>query len=148
MPSLLDRLLDDTPPATPITSPERTAAFRSVLARDLEALLNTRMTLDRSRLALYPRAADSILGFGLPDACGLGLHTPSDRIRLAERVRRTIERHEPRLTRVQVAVLAQPGPDQPVRLRIEAALRADTAHTPIRFDATLQLSSNDYRIAS
>lgn len=147
MPSLLDRLLDTgTPPRNRPQPAAADPALRNALARDLEALLNTRIAEPRSRLAGHPMAAESILSFGLPDNNGLSLHVPADRLRLADQVRRAIQRHEPRLARVQVAIVSEPGGGRPVQLRIDAELRPASEHAPICFDATLQLSSNAYRV--
>lgn len=140
MPSLLDRLLDVPPPA------QSDPAFINALARDLEALLNTRIAHDPAQLAGHPLVAESIVSFGLPDNNGLSLHFPADRLRLADLVRRAIQRHEPRLGRVHVSILSEPCSGHPVRLRIDAELRPAAARAPVSFDATLQLSSNAYRV--
>lgn len=146
MPSLLDRLMDDDlAPGTSRPAP-LASQLRAALARDLEALLNTRRADNRAGFSSYPRAADSILTFGLPETHGLGLQTPADRMQLAEKLRRAIVRHEPRLRQVQVSVLPTRDGDHPIRLRIDAELRQVSARTPVSFDATLKLSSNAYRV--
>ncbi|CAL93914.1 type VI secretion system baseplate subunit TssE [Azoarcus olearius] len=145
MPSLIDRLMA-TGGGAGTTAPTADT-LRTALARDLEALLNTRATCALDATSEFPRASGSLLTFGLPDFDSLNLHGAPDRRRLTDEVRRAIERNEPRLARVQVSMVASPANGQPIRLRIAAELRSDARRrTPVSFDATLQLSSNAYRV--
>lgn len=145
-PSLLDRLLDDAPDemVDPPFSGGDVAATQAALARDLEALLNTRVR-DDPRFDEFPLASRSILTFGIPDLSGLSLLNADDCETLRDRVRRTIVRHEPRLAQVRVTLDAMPGDERKLHFRVDAVLRAPYG-LPVRFDAVLDLASSAYRI--
>ncbi|WP_332670541.1 type VI secretion system baseplate subunit TssE [Aromatoleum sp.] len=146
LPSLLDRLLDDAPgaPFDATPSPFGAAAPKAALARDLEALLNTRVSA-LSGIDALPLAARSILTFGIPDFSGLSLLSADDCETVRERVRRTIAAHEPRLTEVRVTLDALPGAERKLRFRVDAVLRKPY-DAPVRFDAVLDLASSAYRV--
>jgi len=152
LPSVLDRLLDDNP-----GEPQRDAAlyfdlsdFKAALARDLEALLNTRV-VEHDLFMNYPMAAKSVIRFGIPDLSSLSLLSPDDRERLRGEVEWAIERFEPRLTHVKVTLNV---PDKAgavllermLHFRVDAFLKIHPRRPPVSFDATLQLSSNAYQV--
>ncbi|HSC80421.1 MAG TPA: type VI secretion system baseplate subunit TssE [Chitinolyticbacter sp.] len=148
LPSVLDRLLDDNP-----EQPQQGSAlyfelvdFKAALARDLEALLNTRVVEFEELFEQHPLAADSVINFGIPDLSGLSLLNPDDREQLRERVRRAIERHEPRLTRVRISLDVPDDGQRLLRFRVDAVLKVHPHRPPVTFDATLQLSSNSYQV--
>lgn len=141
LPSVLDRLLDDGNNGTMLFDLPR---FKRALARDLEALLNTRRLHDA--LTHYPLAADSMLQFGIPDLSGVSLLNPDDRHRLQEQLRVAICTHEPRLSRVNVQLEAPRETGRHLRFRVDAVLTMYPHKPSVSFDAMLQLSSNVYRI--
>lgn len=150
LPSILDRLLDDEPDITQSAGSLlfELPQFRRSLARDLEALLNTR-TMDQVELFdAHPLANDSMLQFGIPDLSGVSLLNPDDREMLRERLRKAIERHEPRLSRVRISLDAPRELERHLRFRVDAVLKVHPHRPPVSFDATLQLSSNVYRVLS
>ncbi|UGA36254.1 type VI secretion system baseplate subunit TssE [Chromobacterium haemolyticum] len=104
LPSVLDRLLDDQPDNShgAETMLYELPQVKRSLARDLEALLNTRLAPLQELFDMYPQAHDSMLSFGIPDLSGISLLNPHDRELLREQLRRAIEMHEPRLSRVRV----------------------------------------------
>lgn len=146
LPSLLDRLIDDEPDATFDAAPPPFGATgaKAALARDLEALLNTRVS-DVTAIDAFPLAAQSIVTFGIPDFSGLSLLSADDCETLRDRVRRTIGTHEPRLTQVRVTLDALPGGERKLRFRVDAVLRKPY-EAPVRFDAVLDLASSAYRV--
>ncbi len=147
-PSVLDRLLDDEPERSrqPEAMLYELAQFKRSLARDLEALLNTRtMPLD-DLFDAYPLASSSMLRFGIPDLSGISLLNPDDRELLREQLRRAIETHEPRLSRVRVNLDAPREMERHLRFRVDAVLKVHPHRPPVTFDATLQLSSNVYKV--
>ncbi|XZG71804.1 type VI secretion system baseplate subunit TssE [Chitinibacteraceae bacterium HSL-7] len=148
LPSVLDRLLDDEPDRTQSEGPMlfELPRFREALARDLEALLNTRLMDDPDMADTAPLSAESMLSFGIPDLSGISLMNPDDRELLRERLRRAIERHEPRLARVRVALDAPRELERALRFRVDAVLKVHPHRPPVTFDATLQLSSNVYQV--
>ena len=146
LPSLLDRLLDDEPGTTFDAAPPLLGATgaKAALARDLEALLNTRVG-DLAAIDGFPLAAQSMLTFGIPDFSGLSLLSTDDCQTLRERVRRTIGAHESRLTQVRVTLDALPGAERKLRFRVDAVLRKPY-EALVRFDALLDLASSAYRV--
>jgi len=149
LPSVLDRLLDDSP-----NEPQRDAVasyglngFKAALARDLEDLLNTR-TIDFDDLApRFPLSARSVVNYGLPDLSGLSLLNPDHRERLSAQIRRAIQDHEPRLSQVRVQLdIPHARPERLLRFRVDAVLIVHPHKPPVSFNATLQLSSNVYKV--
>ncbi|MFZ3286027.1 MAG: type VI secretion system baseplate subunit TssE, partial [Telluria sp.] len=94
----LDRLLHDPDePARGGHGIDLTLAqFKSGVARDLEALLNTRTAISHEALAGYPECSNSILNYGLSDFSHLCLGSSVDRDTICAAVKVAIERHEPR----------------------------------------------------
>lgn len=144
VPSVLDRLLDDEPrrEAERLTFASDLAAYKRAVARDLEALLNSRCFDPGGRIEDYPEARRSVLTFGIADLSSLSLLNPDDRARLRERIRAAIERHEPRLSAVRVTLEPPRGLERLLRFRVDAVLRVHPRRPPVRFDALLHLSSN------
>lgn len=148
-PSVWDRLLDDNPRE----SVESDAAmhfdlrrFKQAVARDLDALLNSRCVDLNEDIERYPYARGSMINFGIIDLSSLSLLDPDDRALLRDKIRITIERHEPRLTRIRVTLDAPKDMERMLRFRVDAVLKVHPNKPPVTFDATLQLSSNAYQI--
>jgi len=148
MPSILDRLMDDTPDNqhNEAVMLFDLTQFKRALARDLESLLNTRTMENAELLESYPLAKSSMLQFGIPDLSGISLLNPDHRELLRERLRQAIEHHEPRLSRVRVHLDAPRELERHLRFRVDAILKVHPHRPPITFDATLQLSSSVYRV--
>ena len=147
--SLLDRLMDDHPEATSEAYSEMlydTSRYKQAVARDLEALLNTRCLCLDDRLDSFPLTANSLLLFGITDLSSLSLLNPEDRLFLRDSIRKTIERHEPRLTKVRVNLEISRELNQMLRFRVDALLKVHPSRPPVTFDAMLQLSSNTYHV--
>jgi type VI secretion system protein ImpF len=148
-PSILDRLLDDNPKEE-IESPGAMyfdlRRFKQAVARDLEALLNSRCIDLEEEIERYPHARNSVINFGIIDLSSLSLLDPDDRALLRDKIRITIERHEPRLTKVRVALDAPKDLERMMRFRVDAVLKVHPNKPPVTFDAMLQLSSNAYHI--
>lgn len=148
--SLLDRLLDDDP-RSPIEAQAETHydvnRYKQAVARDLESLLNTRcLVVDGELLEGYAQARNSLLSFGITDLSSLSLHDPDDRLFLRDSIRKTIERHEPRLTKVRVRLDLAKDAVRVLRFRVDALLRVHPSKPPVTFDALLHLSSNTYQV--
>jgi type VI secretion system protein ImpF len=147
IPSVLDRLLDDAPGVSQEPASARAHSIRElekVVARDLEALLNTRQeTLE----ALPPEFAEvnrSLIAYGLPDFSAFSLDSDSDRNQVRRAVEHAIVTSEPRLDRVRVTLDLTRNHDRGLRFRIDALLRVEPAPEPVRFDAVLQLHTQQY----
>ena len=75
-PSLFDKLFDDSP----VLHVRRRLSLEDLkdsVARDLEALLNTRTVIDEDLAERFPLAVHSIASFGLNDFAGLSLASVS-----------------------------------------------------------------------
>ena len=149
LPSVLDRLFDDQPDET--VEPAETMHFdirryKRAVARDLEALLNTRCVDTEGHLEAYPYAAQSVLSFGIIDLSSLSLLNPDYRTRLQDKIRIAISYHEPRLTEVMVSLEEPKELERMLRFRVDAVLKVHPDKPPVTFDATLQLSSRTYQV--
>lgn len=148
-PPLLDRLLDDRPREPAAVDPHwqmDLRAYRAVVARDLETLLNTRRSDPLDRAADFPEASRSILRYGVMDLNSLSLQDPDDQAALREDLRRTIECFEPRLSKVRVSLDLPRGSERALRFRVAAVLAAHPHRPSVTFDATLQLASSAYLV--
>lgn len=146
-PSLLDRLLDNSPHNQVETASRfDLRLYKQGIARDLEALLNTRLGFDDETFEHYPLARGSMINFGILDISAISLLDPDDRAYLRDKVREAIERHEPRLARVRVALEVPREQERQLHFRVDAVLRVHPNRPPITFDATLQLSSRAYQV--
>lgn len=147
VPSLLDRLFDDEPDVTsgdPLWARTRTAnEIREGVRRDLEMLLNTVHT--RPDLATSDsELAESVLTFGLPDLTMRALDVPAEQELLCTLIQRTINRFEPRLREVRVAV--RPSTDRlarAIKLQIDAVLHVDPLIERVAFDTLIESSGGN-----
>ena len=144
-PSLLDKLFDDGP-ASPVRRRLSLDELKDTVARDLEALLNARTTIDESLDAVYPQAMKSIATFGLTDFAGLSLASVHDRARICESIKRAIARHEPRLRDVQVSLELNRRAVNALYFSIKALLVVRPAQEPVSFDAMLQPTTLQYTV--
>ena len=150
LPSVLDRLLDDNPEdqaESPSAMYFDLRRFKQAVARDLEALLNSRCIDLNEEIERYPYARNSVVNFGIIDLSSLSLLNPDDRALLRDKIRVTIERHEPRLDKVRVALDAPKDLERMLCFRVDAVLKVHPNKPPVTFDAMLQLSSNSYHIS-
>jgi type VI secretion system protein ImpF len=150
VPSVLDRLLDDQPKETGESQSTLyfdLRRFKQAVARDLEALLNSRCIDLEEDIERYPHARSSVINFGIIDLSSLSLLNPDDRALLRDKIRITIERHEPRLAKIKVSLDAPKDMERMLRFRVDAVLKVHPNKPPVSFDAMLQLSSNAYQIS-
>jgi len=149
VPSLLDRLLDDDPQVSkePVTSRiQDLRAYEGAVARDLEALLNSRHETLEELPSEFVEVNRSLVTYGLPDLTSLSLLSQDDRNRIRRAVEQAITVFEPRLLRVRVALEAPRERDRGLHFRIDALLRVDPTPEPVTFDAVLQLNTQQYVI--
>ncbi len=147
VPSILDRLLDENPDVSkePVTS--RVQGFRSyerAVARDLEALLNSRQETLEELPSEFVEVSRSLITYGLPDLTSLSLLSQDDRNRIRRAVEESISAFEPRLQRVRVSLEAPREQDRGLRFRIDALLRVEPTPEPVTFDAVLHLNTQQY----
>ncbi|MBY0243494.1 MAG: type VI secretion system baseplate subunit TssE [Burkholderiaceae bacterium] len=139
---LLDRLLHGGgPQQTP-------AQLRDAVARSLEDMLNTRAALPAGLLRGHPHCAASVANYGVADFAGCCLGSAADRAWIGASIRTAIERHEPRLRRVEVLVAPEPGAVNRIRITITGVLAGTPANQRgmVAFDAVLQPSTLRYSI--
>jgi type VI secretion system protein ImpF len=149
VPSILDRLLDDEPQVTKEPASSRIKDLRALersVARDLEALLNSRQETLRELPSEFREVNRSLVTYGLPDFTSYSLLTQDDRNRIRRAVEDAINIFEPRLLRVRVTLEAPREHDRGLRFRIDALLRVDPSPEPVTFDAVLQLNTQQYVI--
>jgi type VI secretion system protein ImpF len=147
LPSVLDRLLDDEPGVSHEPPSARFFNLRQLIqavARDLEALLNTRQEAWEELSPECAEVSHSLRRYGLPDFTALTLTNTEN----CQRIRRTLEQaitlFEPRLGRVRVT-MDTPQHEQALHFRVEALLRTEPAPIPVAFDATL-LKTQEYTV--
>jgi type VI secretion system protein ImpF len=139
-PSVLDRLLDDEPAVSrepPVPQHEAVRRVVQAVRRDLEWLLNTRLTWVSESLAAAEHAARSIATFGLPDYSTENLNDADARSRLKRAIEKAIAVFEPRLERVVVTPEPLREHERTMRFRIEAVLHVDPVREPVTFDTVL-----------
>ncbi|MDC8757075.1 type VI secretion system baseplate subunit TssE [Janthinobacterium fluminis] len=139
-PGLFERLSGDGAAAWSLEQ------LKDAVARDLEALLNTRMALAGQMLAAYPEVGNSLLNYGLLDFASMCLASEADRSSICAAVKRSIERHEPRLRDVGAALRLHGAGSNRVDFVISALLRVGRVVGPVHFDAVLEPSSQQYSI--
>ena len=149
-PSLLDRLLDDSPQVSIEASTELELdlpRYKATVARDLEALLNARRVDGDAQVEALPLARLSIMSYGICDLSSLSLSDPGAQLQVRAQIKTAIERHEPRLARVRVNLEAARGKERQLRFRVDAVLSVHPQRPPVVFDALLQLATSTYRVA-
>ncbi|TFW33370.1 type VI secretion system baseplate subunit TssE [Massilia horti] len=148
-PGLLDRLMGERAQV----SAGGANAYLSVdqvkdsIARDLEALLNTRLAIPEHVFDAYPQARRSILNYGLVDFAGLCLASTEDREAICASLKAAIEIHEPRLSDVTASLEAETGNVNRLQFVINAKLQLHAAAEPVNFNAVLQPSTLHYSIS-
>lgn len=144
-PSLFDKLFDDQPvgPARRRLSLEQ---LKDSVARDLEALLNTRVVFADDFDAAFPLTARSVARFGLSDFAGFSLASVYDRRRICASIEAAIAAHEPRLREVRVDLELHRKTVNALYFSINALLVVRPAQEPVSFDALLQPTSLQYSV--
>lgn len=145
-PSLFDKLFDDLPVGA-VRRRLSLDQLKDSVARDLEALLNTRAILDEQWCSEFPLAADSVAGFGMSDFAGLSLANVHDRRRICTAIAGAIVAHEPRLRDVRVALELHRKTVNALYFSINAVLYVRPAQEPVAFDALLQPTSLQYSVS-
>ena len=148
LPSVLDRLLDDELDVRHEPLARRFFSLRDLtraVARDLEALLNTRQEAGEELSGEFAQVGQSLRTYGLPDFTTLSLTNPQDRQRIRRALEQAIAVFEPRLARVRVTMETPQEYDQALHFRVEGLLRVEPAPVPVAFDATL-LRTQEYTV--
>jgi len=147
VPSILDRLIDDAPEVVQEPPHSRFYNLRQLkraVARDLEALLNTRQEALAEVPTEFAEVSHSLLSYGLPDCTSLNLLSTQDRNRIRRALEQAIATFEPRLERVRVTLDSPRQYERILRFRVEAILPVKPAPEAVVFDAVLQLHTQEY----
>lgn len=148
LPSLLDRLIDDEPDNSEEPLGHRfqdLGDLKRSVARDLEALLNTRREALDDLPVEFTEVNRSLLVYGLPDFTSFNL-LGSQRDRLRRAIESTISTFEPRLDRLRVTVENPKANDRALRFKVEGLLKIEPAPEPVAFDTVLHLTTQEYRV--
>jgi len=148
-PDLFDRLLGQPQRNGVVVARLNIEELKDAVARDLEALLNTRSTIQDGLLVGFPESANSMVSYGLCDFADRSLSSPTDRAHICTCIENAIERHEPRLQNVKAKLDVRHGAAPTVNrldFSITAVLVASVSQEPVNFDAVLQPSTLQYSI--
>jgi type VI secretion system protein ImpF len=149
-PTLLDRMFDDAPWLTGEAEPLRqwnVEELKASVARDLEAMLNSRAGRTAEHVQSFPNVAHSLVTFGMCDFVGRSLANPVDRSYICRTIETAINTHEPRLQGVRVSLMADTISVGRLHFSISAMLVVRPAQEPVSFDALLQPTTQQYSIA-
>lgn len=132
-PALLDRLTD-LDPEQKIESRDRRILsmqrLRECVRRDLAWLLNAGRLETVVDLDDYPRVADSVLNYGIPDLAGMSL-AGADTAALEKAVRNVILRFEPRLLKRTLKVTIEADTSSMQRNAVIFRIEADLWSEPV-----------------
>ncbi len=148
-PGLFDRLFDVPVNGAcgPTVSRMTLEELKDAVARDLEALLNTRTVIGADLMARFKECADSIVTYGLNDFAGCSLSSTDDRAYICKCLETAIGRHEPRLQNVKATLELSGAAINRLNFAITALMVVSTSEEPVNFDAVLQPSSLQYTIS-
>ena len=121
--------------------------LKDTVARDLEALLNTRSSIPEELLKAYPECSRSMVTYGLGDFADLCLSSPTDRAAICASIEETIACHEPRLRNIRARLDQQGDSVNRLNFSITAVLVASVSQEPVNFDAVLTPSTLQYSIS-
>lgn len=148
-PSLFDKLVDPRLADRPgeVLRGHSLEELKDSVASDLEALLNTRASLDEEALKDFPLACESVLNFGVGDFSARSLSSGLDRDHICAAIQAAIVRHDRRLRNVEVA-LTEADPTQFNRLdfTIRALLVVSEAGEHVSFDARFEPLLHRYAV--
>lgn len=148
-PTLFEKLFDDAPYRQTESAPLKRLSIdelKDSVARDLEALLNSRGGLTSTLASQFPQAARSVLSYGMEDFVGLSLANPADCHRICSTIERAIAAHEPRLRNARVTIESDEGSKTSLRFIITALLVVHPTREPVNFDALLQPTTQQYSV--
>ena len=148
-PGLFDRLMDVPVHGASSGTVTRLSIedLKDSVARDLEALLNTRTAIPELLLKQFPECGRSLVTYGLQDFAGRSLSSPNDRAHICACLEKAIARHEPRLRNVRASLEVRDDAINCLNFAITALLVVRASQEPVNFDAVLQPSSLHYTIS-
>lgn len=148
-PFLLDRLIDPSSGSGPADVSRLTRSLEQLkdsVARDVEALLNSRCAIPEADLADYKEAKRSLLRFGLDDFSWRTLASVEDRAHICRSIQRAIADHETRLRNTMVDIEVDNVQGGGVRFLIRGLLVLHPTAEPVSFDAVMRTGSKHYEV--
>lgn len=149
-PGLFDKLFDDAPRSSVIPALRRLSAeeLKDTIARDLEALLNTRTVFVKEDFTHFPECDSSVLTYGLNDFANLSIASHNDREFICNSIQRAIAHHEPRLNEVKVSLEVKRRGSNDLYFGISAKLNTGSEQEEaVNFDALLQPAILHYSVS-
>ena len=149
LPSILDRLIDETPEASreaPPSAQQFLRELRQSVRRDVENLLNTRQHFggapeDSTELAR------SVWEYGIPDVSGTNLSSRRRRTDFLRALELELREHEPRFKTVKVAALDDDNPtERTLRFRIDALVHAEPAPESVQLDSRIEPVTRAFQV--
>ncbi|WP_263385469.1 type VI secretion system baseplate subunit TssE [Granulicella arctica] len=140
--SLLDRLCDVED--WPTTRHNSMRLYRESVKRDVENLLNSRRP-PMPELHRYPKAAMSVVNYGLPDINSYSA-SGTDQNALLNAMIQTLRIFEPRIQNLRVVVARADTLTRSLRFQIEGRIQFDTVIEDIQFDTVLELTRGAYEV--
>jgi type VI secretion system protein ImpF len=147
-PSIIDRLVDyepDNPREAPKSRSQSLKELKQSVRRDVEWLLNTRISHDNVPEGLE-EVCKSLAVYGLPDFVGMSSRDTEERKNLEKNIETALRIFEPRFMNLKVTLQDLNRLERGVNFHIEANLRLEPTPEPIVFDTVLQVGSGDFEI--
>ncbi|GLQ70786.1 type VI secretion system baseplate subunit TssE [Vibrio penaeicida] len=137
--SLLDKLIDHDPRNTAdVHFPLNNQQIVRGLIRDVEALLNTRLSWVKVDNSL-PELRQSLLTYGLPDFSSMPFSSKDGQQHLCKIVKDTLLEFEPRFKDVSVSIINDKDDvDRVLRLRISAVYELGQKHHELVLDSEVE----------
>ncbi|MGH8081162.1 MAG: type VI secretion system baseplate subunit TssE [Lysobacter sp.] len=142
----MQSLLDQLNQQSQASSRDDLYAIRAAVSHDLENLLNTRSEGARLIPDEFEECRKSSLTYGIPDFSSYSLLNVHDRDRIRRALEQAVALHEPRLTRVRIALEPQRAFERALRFRIDALMELGPDREKVQFDAVLQLNTQVYQV--
>jgi type VI secretion system protein ImpF len=120
--------------------------LRDAVARDLEALLNSRSVVDFEDPDVTHWIKRSVLCFGVRDFVGRVLTNSEEQRHIGRSLAHAIETHEPRLREVSIVFNESTGSTNSLSFTIRAMLIVYPAKETVSFDAVLQPSLSRFAV--
>ena len=141
-PSILDRIIDDSPEVhekdSQVNKSFNLNYLKSSVRRDLEKLFNSRYRISDLPAELI-EIHNSLINYGLPDLATINMIDIDKRAEFCKHIEKTIKYFEPRFQSVKVKYLENIDyTDRTLRFRIEAVLFAEPMPEKIIFDSILE----------
>lgn len=149
--SLLERLVEVMPYENDVAERGEFVDVPGYLAQiraDLEGMLNTRHHFPEDEVETFPHVAGSVATYGLRDLSHASSRSHADREGIRQEIERAISTFDHRLDNVRVSLEdSLSSSSRRLVFRVDAVVDLKPAKGRVVFDASLDLATNEYRIA-